>query len=78
MICLRISKFSKGSRVSLELPSTPLHIHFPLSKGTKARIVVSVIVSVVLIAVALWFVIMRARRRKASAGASRGFGADTG
>lgn len=78
MIRLRVSKFSKGSRVSPELSSTPLHIHFPLSKGAEARIAVSVIVSVVLIAIALWFVIMRTRRRKASAGASRGFGADTG
>jgi hypothetical protein len=77
MICLRVSKFSKGSRVSPELPSTPLYIYIPLSKGAKARIAVSVVVGIVLIAVALWFVIMRTRR-KASVGASRGFGADAG
>jgi hypothetical protein len=49
--------------VSPELPSpTPIHISFPISKGTKAGIAVGVIVGVVLIAVALWFVIMRIRR----------------
>jgi hypothetical protein len=79
MTCLRVSKFSKGSRVPPELPSpTPVHISFPLSKGAKAGIAVGVIVGVLLIAVALSFVIMRTRRRRASAGGSRGLDTDTG
>jgi hypothetical protein len=79
MTCLRVSKFSKGSRVPPELPSpTPVHISFPLSKDSKAGIAVGVIAGVLLIAVALSFVIMRTRRRKASAGGSRGSDADTG
>jgi predicted phage tail protein len=79
MTCLRVSKFSKGSRVPPELPSpTSVHISVPLNKGAKAGIAVGAIVGVLLIAVALSFFIMRTRRRKASAGGSHGFDTNTG
>ena len=71
--CLRADRFQKGSSVSPALPAaTPVHLSHPLSGAAKAGIAVGVVLAVVLIAVAVWFFLVRQKRRRRMAAGARG------